>query len=931
MDILKQIVEITERNADKTFLIDLSSQQEITYKEFFELAADLAIELNNINILSNSRIALILPNSLQFAALYFACLYSGIIVVPLSSTLGHKELSFIILNSGVRTVVFSQKTMDIAKNLMPKASGIKFLFLDMNDEKDEKNIMPSPIERIHMQFPKPTKIKEWIPFKDISSANICSIHFTSGTTSLPKGVVHGIDSLFQNADAFNKQFDVTSEDRYLHILPMSYMAGFLNSIISPFMAGASIVLAPQFDAKSALRFWEFIQKFNANSLWLTPTILSSIRTLDRGTDGRKYCPKHMKNIFVGTAPLPSRVKWEFEQYYQKEVFESYGLTELLFISSNSHYYPRKEGSAGRLLQEIDVEIRDKDGAIVKEGEEGEIFVRSPFMMEGYLNYSTLEPEKTDASQYFPTGDIGYLDQDRNIYITGRKKDLIIRGGFNISPRAIEDVIHTHPAVEDVAVIGIPNQFYGEEIMAVMKFKPGFSLSLEQNSIEVLCKRELQSNAVPIKYFVIEQFPTSTTGKIQKAQLRAWIKEELEKNGKKQDVGKEFRHPTREIDDSSFFRPSNIVKNSIQAMSIMYNNMVYEMQREGIDVTVLSLGEAFFNIPLFSFNDLPSSKIYHYSHSRGIIELRECISKYFLNQYDISFSPEREIIVTAGSKIAIHMGLMAVLNSGDEVIIHEPAWVSYPEQVKLCYGVPVQVPFYEEVFDFEKYITNRTKVIIINSPNNPRGKVFSLEELSYLYQLAKKYKLFILSDEAYSDFLLEEEKFISMANLDREKRHTLICNSISKNYGISGWRLGYVITNAELTNQILKINQHLVTCPATILEYYIAKHFFEIIKITKPQIRAVVIQRQEIAKFMDKIGLKYLPGTATFYFFVSIEGSSLSSMDFCTKLLKEEHICVVPGIGYGPSCNKYVRVSVGTEPLERIQHGLLKLKELIDKH
>ena len=262
----------------------------------------------------------------------------------------------------------------------------------------------------------------------------------------------------------------------------------------------------------------------------------------------------------------------------------------------------------------------------------------------------------------------------------------------------------------------------------------------------------------------------------------------------------------------------------------------------------------------------------------------------MDQYDVAFDPENEILITAGSKIGIHMAMMSILNPADEVLIHEPAWVSYPEQVKLCHAVPVQIPYYVDVFDFEKYITNRTKLIIINNPNNPTGRVFSLEELSHLYRLAERYNLFVLSDEAYSDFVLEEDNFVSLGNLDSEKRHIIICNSISKNYGISGWRLGYVITNADMINQILKINQHLITCPATILEYYIEKHFDEIISITKPQIKSVVLKRKELAVYMDDIGLKYLDGTATFYFFVSIEGSKLDSERFCEILLTQHHVC-----------------------------------------
>jgi len=375
--------------------------------------------------------------------------------------------------------------------------------------------------------------------------------------------------------------------------------------------------------------------------------------------------------------------------------------------------------------------------------------------------------------------------------------------------------------------------------------------------------------------------------------------------------------------------SNVVEKSVQAMSIKYNNLVYDMKRSGTEVIVLSLGEAYFDIPLCPMDDLPFPAIYHYSHSRGVFELRQKICEYYARQFGVTIDPETEIIVTAGSKAAIHFSMMSVLNPGDEVITQEPTWVSYPEQIKLCYGTPVQIPYYESVYDFEKYLTDKTKMIILNNPHNPRGQVLSKQELQYLMGLAKRNDIYLLSDEAYSDFLVGE-KFYSLGLFDREKSHIIVCNSISKNFGISGWRVGYVFTNAELIDQILKVNQHIITCPPTILEWYLVKHYDEIIQITYPQIAAVVNTRKEVAKYMDQIGLSYLPGSATFYFFVSIAPSKLTSEEFCTRLLLDEHISVVPGLGYGMSCDAFVRVSVGTEPIEKIHYGLAKLRELIEK-
>ncbi len=375
--------------------------------------------------------------------------------------------------------------------------------------------------------------------------------------------------------------------------------------------------------------------------------------------------------------------------------------------------------------------------------------------------------------------------------------------------------------------------------------------------------------------------------------------------------------------------SKNVADVLEAMSIKFNTMVYSLKREGVRVRVLSLGEAFFDLPEVDVRDLPHPEIYHYSDSRGLPELRDAIAAYYRAQYDVPVDGRSELLLTAGSKAAIYMALLAVLDIGDEVLVPEPAWVSYTEQIRLCRGIPVGIPYTVAVMDWERFVTPKTKALIINNPHNPTGYRYSSDELRFLADLARRRGIWLLSDEAYSDFT-PDATYHSVGTYDPEKANVILFNSISKNYGISGWRLGYVIANAELVSQILKVNQHLITCPATILEYYILKHFHHILKITKPQIAELLRRRAAIAEYMDEIGLEYLPGDSTFYFFVSISPSRLGSEEFCTRLLSENHICVVPGIGYGESCDGFVRVSVGTETPEDIRTALSELKALIDE-
>lgn len=376
------------------------------------------------------------------------------------------------------------------------------------------------------------------------------------------------------------------------------------------------------------------------------------------------------------------------------------------------------------------------------------------------------------------------------------------------------------------------------------------------------------------------------------------------------------------------QPASYVRDVVEAMSIKYNNRVYEAKRGGRDVIVMSLGEAFFDIPLWPFDGLPMPDVYHYSHSRGIPELRELVADLYGNRYGVAVDPATELIVTAGSKLALHMAFMAILGPGDEVLIQEPAWVSYPEQVRLCHGHPVQIPCGTTVDAYRGFVTERTRAVVVNSPHNPSGRALTAAEWEQVYRLAEEFDLYVVSDEAYSDFLLEPERFHSAARFDTVKARTVVCNSLSKNCGMSGWRLGYLVTNADLAGEILKVNQHLVTCPATILQWYLVRHLHQILEVTRPQIRAVVLKRRAVAQMLDSLGLEYMAGEGTFYLFVSIEDSALRSEEFCDRLLDEAGVSAVPGIGYGPSCDRYIRISIGAESMERVRTAVQRIADLV---
>lgn len=373
-----------------------------------------------------------------------------------------------------------------------------------------------------------------------------------------------------------------------------------------------------------------------------------------------------------------------------------------------------------------------------------------------------------------------------------------------------------------------------------------------------------------------------------------------------------------------FNPA--IEEMADAMSIRFNQMVYDKKRAGQDVIVLSLGEAFFKIPLFDFNVLDYEKGYHYSDSQGLPDLRNRIANYYHQHYGVTVNGSTEILLSAGSKPIIFMSMLAVLQPGEEVMVHEPCWLSYPHQARMCGAKTRFVPYNVAVRDFEKMITPRTRMIILNNPNNPAGYLYSQEDLSFLYKVCVEKQIYLLVDEAYSDFVLDGS-FVSIGRISEDKRYMIIVNSLSKNMGMSGWRIGYAIGHPEFIQTVLKINQHMITCAPTILLQYCARYFDDILSHTLPQVQEVVKKRARVSEMIEALDLKVLPGSTTFYFFVSLGNYPSTSLDFATKLLNDHGVCVVPGSAYGQSTDRFVRVSIGAESEERILEGLKRLKHV----
>ena len=323
----------------------------------------------------------------------------------------------------------------------------------------------------------------------------------------------------------------------------------------------------------------------------------------------------------------------------------------------------------------------------------------------------------------------------------------------------------------------------------------------------------------------------------------------------------------------------------------------------------------------------------YTANAGLLELRQEISKYMKKQFKVEYSPEKEIIVTVGASQAIDIAMRAILDPGDEVIIIEPCFVSYLPMVELAGGVAVQVQTLKEN-DFkilpsqlEAVMTEKTKAIMLCSPNNPTGSMLNKNELKELAEIVEKHDLLVIADEIYGELVYDEE-YASLPSIPGMRERTILVSGFSKTFAMTGWRLGFVCAPPEISDAMLKIHQYAMMCAPTMSQYAA----LEALKNGRPDVEEMIKsyrrRRNYIVQSLNEIGLTcHMPGGA-FYAFPSIESSGLSSQEFAEQLLKQEGVAVVPGDVFGESGEGHIRCSYASS-IEQLQEAIKRMKRFMD--
>ena len=366
-----------------------------------------------------------------------------------------------------------------------------------------------------------------------------------------------------------------------------------------------------------------------------------------------------------------------------------------------------------------------------------------------------------------------------------------------------------------------------------------------------------------------------------------------------------------------------------------------MKEQGIDIISLSAGEPDFNTPspiIKATIEALEHNMTHYSSNRGDLVLRKEIAKMIKEDTGVEYNPQTEIVITNGGAEALQNAMFSVLNVGDEVIIPTPAFVSYKNIAKLCGAMVIELPLKEcnefqlDIEELSQTITEKTKMIILNNPNNPTGAVYTKELLAQVSQLAMRDNLIILSDEMYNHLLYEDAEYTSMVSFSGMKERTFLVNGFSKTFAMTGWRLGYIAADEKFISNMLKIHQYTTTTATTFSQCgaAVAMNSDE----TQCQVAYMVDEfakrRDLIMSKLDEIDtLSYVKPNGAFYIMVNVSKTGLTGKEFADKLLDEKYVATVPAEGLGKECVDFVRISFSTSN-EIITAGMERMKDFVEQ-
>jgi long-chain acyl-CoA synthetase len=497
--------ESTKKNPAKTALA--LGDMKLSYGELDAFASRFGGALNGLGVGKGKHVALLLPNVPHFTIAYFGIHYAGGAVVPLNVLLTADEIAYHLEDSDAVALIAWEGFAEQAQAAFNRVSSCKHLILAKADRTD----VQAP-EGAHNMI---ALIGGAQPVTDLPGTmpdDTAVILYTSGTTGKPKGAELTHFNMFFNA-LYAQRFlmGLSEKTTALATLPLFHSFGqtcIQNAVLS---AGGTIVLLPRFDPKSAL---ELMQGYEVNLFAGVPTMYFALLHYPEA-DAYEL---NLELCISGGSAMPVEVMNAFDKKYGVSILEGFGLSETSPIATfNVFDKPKRTGSIGLPIWGVELKLVDDDDKTITEANKpGEICIKGHNIMKGYYKKPEANEEAFKGG-WFHSGDIGTRDEDGYYYIVDRKKDMIIRGGYNVYPREIEEVLYGHPAIGEAAVIGVPHESHGEEVKAVVAFKAGQSATSEQ--IIAYCKEKLAAYKYPRIVEFLDALPKGPTGKILKRELK----------------------------------------------------------------------------------------------------------------------------------------------------------------------------------------------------------------------------------------------------------------------------------------------------------------------------------------------------------------------------------------------------------------------------
>jgi long-chain acyl-CoA synthetase len=434
-----------------------------------------------MNMNERDIVCVCLTNSIHCLAIYFGLIFSNLIILPIDFTYGENNINQIL-------------------NMVTHSA---FIYEDEQDTKFSSIKNKILLKSLNSDFIKVSKNKLSL-CNNVDFFSEFLITFTSGSTGEPKGVIHSLYNLYLNSKKFNELFHFNEDNTFYHNLPMSYMAGILNSFLLPFFSQSKIVITRRFRIEHIFNYWKIPIEYNVNVFWFIPSILSFLLQLDRETVDVDYFNHNNIIGCVATAPLPHQVKYDFEKKYGIILYNSYGLSETLILTSNcppSIY----NHAVGKPLSNCDIYLAD----------DGEIHVNVPWMFLGYVG--SADPYLING--FYQTGDLGKIDSNGFLDIIGRKKNLIKKGGLNISPALIETILLNFTEFKEFIVFGAADESMEEKIICYYVPNKDEISSNIFKQINGQIMNQLGSHYKIDYFYQIQKLPKTTSGKVDLPSLK----------------------------------------------------------------------------------------------------------------------------------------------------------------------------------------------------------------------------------------------------------------------------------------------------------------------------------------------------------------------------------------------------------------------------